>query len=82
MFGSGRNLKAYKESLKRIASLRDKIKVVYPPHGKAEVTIDLVDDYLEMVGLLEEGKLEGEEVELFGNKVRKVNYKRAGILLQ
>ena len=81
MFGGGRNIRAYRESLKKISMIKNRIKVIYQPHGKAISDSSIIDDYLEMTDLIIEGKLEGEETEIFDRKVTRAAYKRASILI-
>ena len=81
MFGPGRNIRAYRESLSKIYKLKDKIKAIYQPHGKAVSDSSIIDEYIEMVDLVLEGKLQGEECEVHDHKVLRVTHKRAGIFI-
>lgn len=79
MFGQGRNLPAYRESIKKLMARRDEFDTVHPSHGELNVPADIIEDIYEAAGKLLSGELEGKETEM-RMPCRLYEYKRAKFL--
>ncbi len=61
MFGQGRNLPAYRDSIKKLMARRGEFDTVHPSHGELNVPADMLDDIYEASGKLLAGELEGRD---------------------
>jgi len=81
MFGEGRDMKAYTESVRKLLRMSDRFDRIYPAHGEAPLDKSVLSDLL----ILAEKALAGEEkgtiVDFFGNTVRLVRTGTSGLLL-
>jgi glyoxylase-like metal-dependent hydrolase (beta-lactamase superfamily II) len=57
MFGPGRNLDAYIESMEKLYGIRDRFDTVYPSHGPFPVSADILGGLISGARLLREGGL-------------------------
>ncbi len=72
-------LDIYEESLQRILNIRDRYDITWPCHHSVPVETEIIEDFVEAVNLLREGKLEVEAFEGLGGKIKVANYKEIGI---
>jgi len=63
MFGAGRNLPAYMDSLEKLLSLRSDFDTIYPSHGSIPIDRSILSELLLGANSLFEGKLEGKTPE-------------------
>ncbi len=61
MFGPGRDLPAYTDSLERLYAMRDAFDAIYACHGRLPVTSALIPDLIEGARRLHAGELSGED---------------------
>ena len=61
MFGPGRNMPAFRCSLRRIMGLTDAFDTVWPSHGNYPLKPDIILDILRNARELAEGKLSAQE---------------------
>ncbi len=59
LFGPGRNLPAYIESMEKLRAMRERFDVIYPSHGDFPVTADILDDVVAGAWALQRGELAG-----------------------
>ena len=59
MFGPGRNLPAYIESMKKLDAMRGRYDLVYPSHGEVPVSAELLPALVEGAEKLMSGQLAG-----------------------
>ena len=59
MFGPGRNLPAYIQSMKKLDAMRERFDVVYPSHGEAPVPADILPGLIEGAERLLRGEIAG-----------------------
>ena len=69
MFGPMRDLPAYILSLKRLLSMKDQIREIFPCHGKYPVTMDLVPELIAGAEKIEQGVLSPRFTEMFGKRI-------------
>lgn len=78
MFGPGRNLPQYMESMKRLIAMKDRFDTVYPSHGSFPVKPDLMEQLLEGAEQIAEqlaaGKVEGRAESFFGQPITAVEF--------
>ncbi|MCR4787683.1 MAG: MBL fold metallo-hydrolase [Lachnospiraceae bacterium] len=80
MFGEKRDLPLFIKSLEHLKEYDGRYDEVYPMHGDFPQKPDLVEKLIEGAGKILEGKAEGTETELFGNKVMLYKFPFAGFL--
>lgn len=61
MFGPGRNLPAYIESMKKLDAMRARFDLVYPSHGEVPVSADILPGLIEGAQRLLRGELSGSK---------------------
>lgn len=81
MFGVQREMHAYLHSLLKVKKLSDKFDDILPSHGSLPVKADIIDGlYAGAVRVLE-GKVQGQEMEMHGNKIVRYDVGCAGFLM-
>lgn len=78
MFSPRRNLSDYIESLKKLENNAHLYKKIYPSHGTLPVYPDLIGKLIEGATSILEGKADGKDMELFGNKIKLYEFGYAG----
>ena len=78
MFGQYRNMDSFINSLKKLDSIKDRFDIIYPCHDKCPVYPDLIPKLIEGAEQVRDGKAEGKEMDLFGNKVMMYKFDYAG----
>ena len=63
MFGTGRNLGNYLESMRKLERIKDSFDTIWPSHGDGPLEISLISEYIEATELLLAGKLVGSKPE-------------------
>ena len=81
MFGPGRDLDAYINSMQHLLSYTDRFDDVYGMHGSFPVTSDLVAKLIEGAKLIKDGKADGMQVDIFGKEAVLYKFPYAGFLL-
>lgn len=61
MFGTGRNIQAFKSSLEKVAAMSDAFDTIWPSHGSYPLTADVISDILQGVQDLVTGKMREQE---------------------
>lgn len=61
MFGLGRNLHAYVDSMERLQRMRDRFDVVYTSHGPATVSPDIIPELIHGAQAVLRGEVEGKD---------------------
>ena len=61
MFGPGRDLDAYADSLERLYAIRDRYDTILPCHGPMPIASDVIPNLIEGAKLLRAGKLSCED---------------------
>lgn len=69
MFGAMRDMSAYILSLKRLMSLGEDIKEIYPSHGEYPLTMDIVPELIAGAERVERGEITPTRTEFFGNTI-------------
>lgn len=69
MFGPIRDMSAYILSLKRLLAGKDRIREIYPSHGKYPVGMDIVPDLIAGAERIEKGELAPKVTEMFGKRI-------------
>ena len=82
MFGEKRNLSQFIESMDPLAAYEGRYDEVYPMHGDFPQKPDLVGKLREGAQTILDGKAEGSEVDIFGNKVMLYKFPYAGFLCE
>ena len=80
MFGEKRNLSQFIESMDHLAAYEGRYDEVYPMHGDFPQKPDLVGKLREGAQTILDGKAQGSEVDIFGNKVMLYKFPYAGFL--
>ncbi len=78
MFGKYRDLDCYIASLKKLRTYEDRFDVIFPSHGSLPVEKELTQKLIEGAGKILDGSVQGEEKELFGNRIRHYQFPYAG----
>ncbi len=73
MFGIQRELHAYKKSLLKLQKLQERFENIYPAHGTTPVQPQIIGELLQATDQLLNGELPYEEVDMWGNKIKKVD---------
>ena len=82
MFGKNRNMPVYIESLKKLMTYNDRFDKIYPCHGACPVSPDLTEKLIEGAQQVLDGKAEGREMDMFGNKVTMYRFEYAGFFYE
>ena len=84
MFGPGRNLTQYIESLKHLSKYEDQFNDIYPMHGTFPVKKDLIPKLIQGAQSILDGKAQeyAQPVNMFGNEVTLYKFDYAGFLCQ
>lgn len=61
MFGAGRNIQAFQESLKKVIAMAEAVDTIWPSHGSYPLTADIIPGILQGAQDMLEGKLPGQE---------------------
>lgn len=61
MFGAGRNIQAFQESLKKVIAMAEAVDTIWPSHGSYPLTADIIPGILQGAQDLLEGKLPAQE---------------------
>ncbi len=61
MFGAGRNIQAFQESLKKVIAIAEAVDTIWPSHGSYPLTADIIPGILQGAQDLLEGKLVAQE---------------------
>ncbi len=61
LFGAGRNLPAFIESMEKLRDIRGRFGVIYPSHGDFPVPADILDDVVDGARALQQGELTAAE---------------------
>ena len=69
MFGQMRDMSAYILSLKRLMSLDEDIRQIYPSHGEYPLGPDIIPQLIEGAERIERGEITPNRTELFGNTI-------------
>lgn len=80
MFGRGRNLEQYMESLRHLANYDGRYDVIYPMHGSFPVGPDLIPKLLSGAQEIYDGKASGTKVNVIGMDVCLYRFPYAGFL--
>lgn len=80
MFGPGRNLPLYIESLANLQKYEDQFDEIYPSHGTIPVQKDLTGKLLVCAKEIQEGKAVGTPIDMFGNPAMRYAFNCAVIL--
>ena len=84
MFGPGRNLNQYIQSLKHLSKYEDQFDEIYPMHGTFPVNQDLIPKLIQGAQSILDGKAQeyAQPVNMFGNEVTLYKFDYAGFLYQ
>ena len=61
MFGAGRNMQAFQNSLKKMIAMEDAFDSIWPSHGSYPLTTDIIPGILKGAQDMVAGKLQGQE---------------------
>ena len=81
MFGPGRSMKDYAESIQKIMNMADRFERIYPSHGTAPITADVLPALLSGAEKVLAGRAEGQVIDMFGNPVKRADIGVAAFLL-
>ena len=70
MFGPMRNMEAYIAGLERLERRSGEFDAIYPSHAELKVGKEIIGELIRGARDILEGKIAGEEKELFGTRVR------------
>lgn len=80
MFGQGRNVKQYQESLRKLNAKKDSFDVIYSSHALLEVEPSTIEDAIELCDQVLHNQLEGDIVtDRFEGTVKQFNWKKASM---
>ena len=84
MFGPGRNLTQYIQSLKHLSQFEDQFNDIYPMHGTFPVNKDLIPKLIQGAQSILDGDAQeyAQPVNVFGNDVTLYKFDYAGFLYQ
>jgi glyoxylase-like metal-dependent hydrolase (beta-lactamase superfamily II) len=80
MFGKYRNIVDYISSMKKLDTYTDRFDKIFPSHGTLPVDKELIGKLTEAAMDIAEGRAEGKEVDIFGNKVTQYRFPFASFL--
>ena len=66
--------------MKKLLTYQDRFDVIYPSHSTLPVEKDLIAKLIEGAQEIADGKAQGKEVDVFGNKVMLYQFPYAGFL--
>lgn len=69
MFGEGREMHAYLQSLKRLEAFSGRFDEIYPSHGSCPVTPGIIPKLIEAAGCILSGNAHGKRETVFGRPV-------------
>jgi hydroxyacylglutathione hydrolase len=70
MFGNGRNLQAYRASMKKLQSRLKEFDTVYASHGVLSVETDMINLLYEAAGKIMDNKVNGKPEERFDSNIK------------
>jgi glyoxylase-like metal-dependent hydrolase (beta-lactamase superfamily II) len=84
MFGRGRNLTQYIQSLKHLSQFEEQFNDIYPMHGTFPVNKDLIPKLIQGAQAILDGNAQeyAQPVNVFGNDVTLYKFDYAGFLYQ
>ena len=82
MFGKGRNLEQYIESLRHLGDYAEMYDEIYPMHGSFPIRKDLIGKLISGAEQIKAGKAQSRPVELFGRPVKLYEFEYAGFLCE
>lgn len=82
MFGIQREIHAFLLSLKKLETYADRFDQIYPSHGSLPVDKNTIGKIYEGCSKIVAREIEGEDFEMFGNKIKKYNIGVANILFE
>lgn len=82
MFGNGRNMSDFIESLEKLNSMSSYFDIIYPCHSSFEVKNDIIPKLIEGAKNYLDGKLPLEEMDMHGNKVKRCDIGCAAFLVE
>lgn len=82
MFGVQREIHAYLKSLEKLDSMKDRFDNIYPSHGSLPVKPDIINKLYDAASGILAGKYEYNEIDMFGNKVKKYDTGVASFLME
>ena len=80
MFGEGRDMRRYRDSLLKLQTLADRFDVIHPSHGTIPVGTDLIGKLIDGAEQIIAGTATGRPVEALGIKALLVEFPYAGFL--
>lgn len=63
MFGTGRNIRAYLASMKKLAAIKDRFDTVYPSHGPIPLKSDILEGLIAGAAKILQGQVLGSQAE-------------------
>ena len=82
MFGKGRDMWQYTDSLKHLDEYAEMYDEIYPMHGSLPVGKDLIAKLLSGAEQIKAGQAQSRDVELFGRTVKLYDFGYAGFLCE
>lgn len=82
MFGPGRDLKIYADSLERLEGFADRFDEVWPSHGSFPVSPALIPQLKEAARKVLAGELTGTKMDMFGRSIVRYDAGVAGFLCE
>ncbi len=82
MFGVQREMHAYLHSIKKAQDFDDEYDAIYPSHGTFPVYADILQKLYDGASRILAGEVEGQEIDMFGNKVMRYDIGAAGFLCE
>lgn len=80
MYGEGRDMEQYLQSLKKVQAISDRFDVVYPSHSSFPVDKELVGKLIEGAQQIIDGTAQGEQFDLHGTLIWLVKFPYASFL--
>ena len=80
MFGKFRDINSYIVSMEKLKAYEDRFDAIYPSHGSLPVDKELIGKLADGAKEIAAGKAEGEECDIFGNKVMRYSFPYASFL--
>ncbi len=80
MFGIMREMHAYLESLRKLERMMDSFRTVWPSHGSFPLSPDAIPQLRESAEKYLKGEFEGEETEIWGERIMKMDAAVASFL--
>ena len=82
MFGPRRDIDRYIESMKHLLKFTDMFDEIYAMHGSFPVKNDLIAKLIDGAQLINDGKVEGSNVNIFGKEAVLYKFPYAGFLCE